>query len=65
MHPQPGSGVDFHDDARLFFQRHADVGGHDVHAGNVQADYACRIDRPCRDLGMDPLGNVDRGAAGA
>ena len=62
---KPGDGVDLHDHAALLFQRGADIGRHDVDAGNVQADHLGRFHGAGRHLGMDPLGHVDGRAAGA
>ena len=47
---KPGSGVDLDDHAPLFFQRASDVRGHDVDAGNIEADDPRRFDRAGRDL---------------
>ena len=58
-------GVDFDHDAALLFQRPADVQGHHVDAGDVQADHLGRFDRAGGHLGMDQLGHVDGRAAGA
>ena len=65
VHPQARAGVDFDDHAPLFFQRTADVRGHDVDAGHVQADHRGRFDRAGGDFRMDPIGHVGGGAAGA
>ncbi len=65
MHSQAGSGVDLDDHAPLFFQRASYVRGHDVDAGNIEADDQRRLDRAGRDLRMNAIGNVGRGAAGA
>ena len=62
---KPGRRVDLDDHAALLFQRPADVGGHDVHAGDVQADHRGGLDGAGGHLGMDPLGHVDGRAAGA
>ncbi len=53
MHPQSGAGVDFDHDAALALQRPADVQGHDVDTGNVEADNPGRLDHAGGDFGVD------------
>ncbi len=62
---RPGGGIDFDDHAALLRKRPRDVLGHHVDAGHVQADRLGGIDRVGRHRRMDPLGDVDRRAAGA
>ena len=49
----------------LFLERPADVAGDDVDAGDVEPDDPRGLDRPGGDLGVDPVGDVGRRAAGA
>ena len=65
VHPQPGLGVDFDDHAALVVERLADVVGDDVDAGDVEPDHPGRFDGLPRHVGMDPIGDVGRRAAGA
>ena len=62
---KPGTGVHFDHDSALVLQRTGDVQGNDVDAGHVQADHLGSFDRPGGDFGMDQIGHVGRGAAGA
>ena len=65
VHPQAGAGVDFDDDATLLGERTADVAADDVDAGDVEADRAGGVDGLAGDVGVDDVGDVGRGAAGA
>ena len=65
MHPQSRARIDLHHHAPLAFQRPADVRGHDVHARDVQAHDAGRVDRTSGNLGVNQIGHVGRGTASA
>ena len=62
---RPGPALTSTIDAALLLQRAADVAGHDVDAGDVQADARGRFDGAGGDLGVDLVGHVGGGAAGA
>ena len=64
VHAQPGGRVDFHDAAALGFQRFQHALADHVHAADVQAHHPRRGHGPCRDLGVDVVGDVGGGAAG-
>ena len=65
VHPQAGAGVDLDDHAPLLFERARDVAGDDVHAGDVEPDHQRGLNGAGGDLGVDQVGDVGRGAAGA
>ena len=65
VHQQAGAGVDFDDGAALLVQRPRDVLGHQVHAGDVQADDAGGQRHGRGDAGVDLVGHVERHVAAA
>ena len=65
VHAQAGAGVDLDEHAPLRLQRPRDVLGHAVDAGDVEPHHPRRLDGPRGDLGMDQIGHVLGGAAGA
>ena len=65
VHQQAGAGVDFDDGAALLVQRPRDVLGHQVHAGDVQADDSGGQRHGRGDAGVDLVGHVERHVAAA
>ena len=65
VHPQARAGVDLDDDASLLLQRPADVADHDVDPGDVEPDDPRGVDGAGGDLGVDLVGHVGGGPAGA
>nr|GEU28368.1 hypothetical protein [Tanacetum cinerariifolium] len=58
VHQQAGAGIDFDDGAALLVQRTADVGRHQVDAGNVQAHHARRQRSHGRHFRVHQVGDV-------
>ena len=65
VHAEAGPGVDLDDGAPLLAHGAGDVGGDEVDAGHVEPDDHRRLPRDLDVVGVDVVGAVDRGAAGA
>ena len=65
VHAEAGSGVDLDDGATLLAHGAGDVGGDEVDAGHVEPDDHRRLTGDLDVIGVDIVGAVDRGAAGA
>jgi hypothetical protein len=65
VHAEAGGGVDLADPAADLAVGAGDVGGDEVDAGDVEADRAGGADRHLAVVGVDDVGEVDGGAAGA
>jgi hypothetical protein len=65
VHAKAGGGVDLADAAAELAVRTGDVRGDEVDAGDVEADRVRGADRHLAVVGVDDVGEVDRGAAGA
>ncbi len=64
VHAEAGRGVDLADAAADVLVGLGDVGGEEVDAADVEADGADGADRHLAVVGVDDVGDVDRGAAG-
>ncbi len=65
VHPEPRPGVDLDHGGAGLFERAVDVLGDEVDARDVQADHPGRVHRPRGDVGVDAVGDVLGGPAGA
>ena len=65
VHPQARGRVHFDHDAVLLFHGAGDVGHNHINAGDVEADHFRRFNGAGDNFGMDVVGHVARGAAGA
>ncbi|MFN8591966.1 MAG: hypothetical protein U0031_10955, partial [Thermomicrobiales bacterium] len=65
VHAEAGTGVDLDDRAALLAHRARDVRGDEVDAGDIEPDHHRRLPRDFDVVGVNVVGAVDRGAAGA
>jgi hypothetical protein len=65
VHAEAGGGVDLADAAADLAVGAGDVGGDEVDAGDVEADRLGGAHGHLAVVGVDDVGEVDRGAAGA
>ena len=65
VHAEAGTGVDLDDPATLLAHGAGDVSGDEVDAGHVESDDHRRLTGDLDIIGVDIVGAVDRGTAGA
>ena len=65
VHAETGTGIDFDDRAARLADRFRDIRNDEVDAGDVEPDHHGRLAGDLLVVGMNVVGSVDRGAAGA